>query len=70
MIHAHLTQWLLDNPIDPSRTLVGDGEYLLSLNKATVDAIVNVKHGGDGYRRKYWKGYKDGWSPTMISIKA
>ena len=70
LIHAHLTQWLQDNPSDPTRTQVGAGEYLLSLNKAAVAAIVNVKHGGNAYRRKNWKGYKDGWSPTMISIKA
>ena len=69
-IHAHLSQFLLDHPPNQERTPAEAGEYLLSLNKAAVDAIIKVKQGGKPMRKANWKGYKDGWSPTMIALKS
>ena len=69
-IHTHLAQFLLDHPPDVNRTSAEAGEYLLSLNKAAVEAIVKVKHDGKPMRRFNWKGFKDGWTPTMITLKA
>ena len=45
-IHDHLAIFLLDHPPDVNRTPAEAGEYLLSLNKAAVEAIVKVKHNG------------------------
>ena len=69
-IHAHLSQFLLDHPPNQERTPPEAGEYLLSLNKAAVGAIIKVKQGGKPMRKANWKGYKDGWSPTMIALKS
>ena len=69
-IHEHLAIFLIEHPPDVNRTPAEAGEYLLSLNKAAVDAIVKVKHNGKPMRKYNWKGCRDGWSPTMISLKA
>ena len=70
LIHTHLTKWLTDFPPNHPRTQAEAGEYLLAMNRAAVDALVEVKNKGCAVCCANWKKYKDGWSPTMIALKA
>ena len=69
-IHDHLMVWLDHHPPDQQATPEEAGDYLLSMTRASVDAVTHVLHKGSSHVKHKDRYYRGGWSPTLICIKA
>ena len=68
-IHDHLMVWLDHHPPDQQATPEEAGDYLLSMTRASVDAVTHVLHKGSSHVKHKDRYYRGGWSPTLICIK-